>query len=77
MLRAHDAIGERDLRAPVRAVVGLPPDPMQPPDPATPPDPDTPDCRGLVATLEIVDVLGFTHVLYAPGVQPPDPAIPR
>jgi hypothetical protein len=52
-LRWQDAIPTGQLHAPLRAV-------------ATPVPEDGRECRGLVATLEIVDLLGGTRVLYAP-----------
>lgn len=65
MLRATDVLGTGQLRRPIRAVV------------VGPPDDDAPsDCRGLVATMELVNALGWTEVLYAPAVQPPDPVQP-
>jgi hypothetical protein len=62
-LRAGDAIPIGQLRTPIRPLVSQPPDPTEPGD-----------CRGLVATLEIVGPLGFTQLLYVG--QPPDPANP-
>src|SRR5262245_36974111 len=52
-LRWPDAIPGGQLRAPIRAVANPTPD-------------DGSDCTGLVATLETVDLLGATRVLYEP-----------
>jgi hypothetical protein len=60
VLRWQDAVPDGQLRVPIRGVV-------QPPDPALPPDPQ---CAGLVATLEIVDLLGATRVLAVSRIQP-------
>ena len=68
----------RELRMQFRGEVG-----SNPPDDNTPPpDDETPDpCAGLVATLEIFDMLtGRTAVLYAlppVGTNPPDDGAPR
>jgi hypothetical protein len=60
-LRAGDAIPTGQLRAPIRALVSFPPDRAEPPE-----------CRGLVATLEIVSPLGFTQLLYVGQATPDD-----
>ena len=59
-LRSQDAVPDGQLRVPIRGVV-------QPPDPTQPPDPQ---CVGLVATLEIVDLLGATRVLAVSQINP-------
>lgn len=64
-IRASDVQGNRQLRLPLRAVVIGPPDDSAPSD-----------CRGLVATMEVVSPLGWTQVLYAPAIPPPDPDQP-
>jgi hypothetical protein len=53
-LRPSEAMPDGQMRAPIRAVVTLPPDPMEPSD-----------CTGLVATLELVSRRGLTQTLYA------------
>ncbi len=60
VLRSQDAVPSGQLRVAIRGVV-------QPPDPTQPPDPQ---CGGLVATLEIVDILGMTRVLATSLIQP-------
>jgi hypothetical protein len=59
-LRSQDAVPDGQLRVAIRAVV-QPPDPTQPPDPA---------CDGLVASVEIVDLLGMTRVLMTSQINP-------
>jgi hypothetical protein len=59
-LRSQDAVPDGQLRVAIRAVV-QPPDPTQPPDPA---------CDGLVASVEIVDLLGMTRVLMTSQIVP-------
>jgi len=61
VLRSQDAVPDGQLRVPVRGVV-------QPPDPTLPPERQ---CAGLVATLEIVDLLGATRVLAVSQILPP------
>jgi hypothetical protein len=66
-VRSQDVIPDGQLRFAIRGVV-------QPPDPGQPPDPQ---CVGLVATVEIVDLLGATRVLAVSQIHPPDPLEPE
>jgi hypothetical protein len=61
-LRWQDVVPAGQLRAPIRAVAA-----------PTPDGGNQAGCTGLAVSLEIVDALGFTHVLYQPT---PDDGIP-
>jgi hypothetical protein len=65
-VRAADVLDEGQLRLPIRAVLGNPPDDGVPSD-----------CRGLLASVEIVGPLGHTQLYVPPDPgHPPDTDVP-